>query len=265
MPSVPGPGALRSPSQAPKYPCAGASLSSRTRLQDETRRCAPVDLHHEDLPGADPPFLLLHGILDAMDAWRPVAARLHAAGHRVLLLDDRGHGRSPAWRPGMDWSPMAVARDAAALLDRLGVRGAHVVGHSRGATAAGWLAVERPDLTLTLTAVASPPQASEAFRAAFRRRAPRDEREAEAFRYLSEIPEDDFPAYALRAHRGPALVVEAEDDPLYSPTGTLFWRAFLPYAELERVPGGHRFFVEEAGAEWLAGRLRRFAAAPLRA
>lgn len=214
-----------------------------------------MDLHHEDLPGADPPFLLLHGILDSMEAWRPTATRLQAAGHRVLLLDDRGHGKSAPWEPGMDWSPIAAANDAAALLDRLGVSGAHVVGHSRGATAASWLAVDRPDLVRSLTVVASPPQASEVFRAAFRRRSHRDAREADAFRYLSSIPEDDFPAHALRGYRGRALVVEAEDDPLYSPTGTLFWRAFLPYADFERVPGGHRFFADDAGAEWLAMRL----------
>lgn len=188
-------------------------------------------------------ILLLHGILDGPQAWDRVAPRLRAVGHDVLVHDAQGL-----------LDPRAVADDAAALLP------AHVVGHSRGATSACWLAVERPDLVQSLVVVASPPQPTEAFRAAFARRLPRAENDAErrALEYLASIPEEDFPMHALRRTKVDALVVEYEDDPLYAPTHTMFWRMFLPYADFERVPGGHRAFAEsESAAVWLAERILR--------
>jgi pimeloyl-ACP methyl ester carboxylesterase len=216
-------------------------------------------LHHEEMPGSGVPVVLLHGVLDEPGAWAAVARRLHEAGHRVLLVHARGHGASPPWAPGMDWSPLAEAHDVLDLLRREAPEGAHLVGHSRGGTSACWAAVEEPGLVRSLAVVASPPQASEVFRAHFRKLLDRerDPRRADALRYLSTIPDDDFPTHALRRLSGPALVVEAEDDPLYSPTHTMFWRMFLPYAAFERVPGGHRFFVDGDGAAWLGERLSR--------
>ncbi|MEA3201977.1 MAG: hypothetical protein QOE90_3405 [Thermoplasmata archaeon] len=211
-------------------------------------------LRWEERAGRGPPIVLLHGVLDDASLWRAVADRL--AGRRVLLPDARGHGASEPWRAGHDWSPEAEARDVERLLRALG-EPAHLVGHSRGATAASWIAATEPTLVRSLAVVCSPPQASEAFRARFRQRAPRDAREAEALRYLSTIPDEAFPAEALRRWRGPALVVEASRDPFYGPTSTLFWRVFLPYAGFERVEdAGHDLPREKP--DWLAARLLSF-------
>lgn len=198
------------------------------------------------------PVVLLHGILDAPSVWDGLAMRLAAAGLDVVAPDV----------PEREWSPRAAADDLVPLIEQTGL--AHLVGHSRGATSAAWLAVDHPELVASLTLLCTPPQASEVFRAHFRRALARPDitpREREAFEYLSQIPEDDFPAAALRRWRGRALVVEAEDDPLYSPVGTMFWRAFLPHAEIRRVPGGHRFFADAAMEEWLADALARHVAA----
>lgn len=197
------------------------------------------------------PIVLLHGALGSARDWDLVATRLRELGHEVIALDAPGHGAKP-WAPGLDWSPRAQAGDVP-----LPAGGAHLVGHSRGATAASWLAVEQPERVLSLAVVASPPEATEAFRARYRRSEGSDRRSREAYAYLARIPEEDFPTHALRRYRGPALVVEAGDDPLYSPTHTLFWRAYLPYAAFERVEGGHAFFVREPGASWLADRIDR--------
>ena len=192
------------------------------------------------------PILLLHGVLDTPDAWENVADKLRDAGRDVVVPE----------APAEALTPQEVAHAARAWLP------AHVVGHSRGGTAAGWLAVEDEHAreVLSLAVVASPPQASEVFRAHFRGRLPRarNEPQRRALAYLAGISDDDFPQHALRRYRGRALVVEYEDDPLYSPTHTMFWRMFLPYAVFERVPGGHRAFAEEReAAAWLAGRILR--------
>jgi len=193
------------------------------------------------------PILLLHGALDSPRVWERVAPLLRAAGFEVLL--DPTHD-------GTDPTPQGQAERAARLVPP---QGAHLVGHSRGGTAASWLAVERPETVRSLAVVASPPQPGEAFRAAFRKRLERaSPEERGTLEYLAALPDDDFPQHALRRWRGATLVVEYEDDPLYSPTHTMFWRMFLPYASFERVPGGHRAFAEsDEAARWLAERLAR--------
>ena len=205
------------------------------------------------------PVVLLHGVLRSPRDWDAVAARLRAAGWEV---------HAPAL-PEDPVSPQGAFPEAAALLRGLAPGGAHLVGHSRGGTLASWLAAEAPEVARSLAVVASPPQASEAFRAHFRRE--NERRPHPTLAYLARIPEDDFPTHALRRYAGPALVVEAGDDPLYSPTHTLFWRAFLPYAAFERFEapeghaGGHAFFARDPGAAWLAGVLLRHLEAAERA
>ena len=103
------------------------------------------------------PILLLHGILDAPSTWDAVARRLREAGREVI---------APA-APDEALTPQQVAHAARPLLP------AHLVGHSRGGTAASWLAVDAPEMTRSLAVVASPPQASEVFRAHFARRVDR--------------------------------------------------------------------------------------------
>jgi pimeloyl-ACP methyl ester carboxylesterase len=92
-------------------------------------------------PGDDarPPVLLLHGWVVSADLnWHGAYGALARAGHRVLALDHRGHGRglrSPARFRLSD-----CAADAAALLDALGIGSAVVVGYSLGGTVAQLMA-----------------------------------------------------------------------------------------------------------------------------
>lgn len=120
----------------------------------------------------------------------------------------------------------------------------HVVGIGLGGAAAGWLALERPDLVASLTMVSAPPQGSEVLRAHLRGRVP------EAL-----LEEDAFPERSLRLYRGRALVVEAGEDPLYSPTSTLFWRMFLPYATFARADASALQLRNGAPLRWLCERL----------
>jgi pimeloyl-ACP methyl ester carboxylesterase len=94
-----------------------------------------------------PAVLLLHGLgCDAHDwSWQiaPLAKR-----HRVVALDLVGHGRSST-RPD-SYDPVSLARDAAAVLEALGIARSSVIGHSLGAVVASALAVERADLVESL-------------------------------------------------------------------------------------------------------------------
>jgi non-heme chloroperoxidase len=77
-----------------------------------------------------PTVVLPHCWTGARAVWVPVARRLVARGHRVVLYDQRGHGASTIGR-----RPITIARlgdDLGAVLDQLDVRDAVLAGHSMG-------------------------------------------------------------------------------------------------------------------------------------
>ena len=88
------------------------------------------------------PFLLVHGLASNARMWDGVAAGLAAAGHRVLAVDLRGHGRSS--KPDGPYDVPTVAHDLAVLVERLGLDRPVVAGQSWGGNVALELAARHP-------------------------------------------------------------------------------------------------------------------------
>ncbi len=106
-----------------------------------------VAVHHvveasPDLP-EDAPVVVLSNSLGTTHAmWDPQVPAL-AERFRVVRYDTRGHGSSPV--PQGPYSIDDLADDLLALLDRLGVEKAHVVGLSLGGMTAMRLAARNPE------------------------------------------------------------------------------------------------------------------------
>src|SRR5690349_15451462 len=80
-------------------------------------------------PSDLPPLVLLHGVLGFAANWGKVWP--HFSGDRqVLVLDQRGHGRSA--KPETGYSPDEYAADLLNLLNSIGWKKVHLVGHSMG-------------------------------------------------------------------------------------------------------------------------------------
>ena len=106
-----------------------------------------VELEYEPT-GFGEPVLLISPVL--ADGFLPLVSEPALTdSYRLIRYHRRGWAGSTHTAP-----PVSIgdhAADAAALLDRLGVQRAHVVGHSSGAAVAAQLALDRPDLVHTLT------------------------------------------------------------------------------------------------------------------
>jgi pimeloyl-ACP methyl ester carboxylesterase len=99
--------------------------------------------------------VLLHGFPERATAWRHVAPLLHAQGLRTVAPDQRGY--SPGARPARrrDYAAGAMVGDALALIDAIGAP-VHLVGHDWGATVGWGVAMTRPELVRSWTAVSVP-------------------------------------------------------------------------------------------------------------
>ena len=88
----------------------------------------PVQLNFEE-HGQGIPVVLLHGFPLDHTIWEPLLSVIKERA-RIILPDMRGHGLSPVTDGA--YSMRLMAADIAALLDRLGIDKAIVVGHSMG-------------------------------------------------------------------------------------------------------------------------------------
>ena len=120
----------------------------------------------------DPPLLLVMGLGAPLNWWPLSLCRaLAQAGFFVIRFDNRDAGRSStchapiglrhvvrAFATGTGAPPYTLndmADDAAALLDRLGLASAHVVGASMGGMIAQTMALAHPDRVDSLTSIMS--------------------------------------------------------------------------------------------------------------
>ena len=125
-----------------------------------------------DGPAAGPLVVLIPGMGDLRSTWRELTGPLVEAGHRVAVMDLRGHGDSDT--TFRTHETVVTGQDAIALVEHLGGP-AVLVGNSMGASAAAWAAAERPDLVAGLVPPAAflrePADAGDCRRRHARRRA----------------------------------------------------------------------------------------------
>lgn len=101
-----------------------------------------LHLYHES-HGDGTPLVLLHGGMLTIDLNFAGLIPTLAEKHRVIAVEQQGHGRTADIdRP---ITPANLAADVVALLDVLGIERAHVLGHSMGAAVTLELAVDHPD------------------------------------------------------------------------------------------------------------------------
>ncbi|MFE1908010.1 alpha/beta fold hydrolase [Streptomyces gardneri] len=117
-----------------------------------------VRLSCRDWGGAGADVLLLHGLAGHAGEWDVTARALRDAGHRVLALDQRGHGSSG--RRPEDVSRAAYVADVVAVVTELGLRRPVLMGQSLGGHTALLTAAAHPELPRALVLVEAGPGGS---------------------------------------------------------------------------------------------------------
>ncbi len=244
----------------------------------------PVPLHWlADGPDGAPILVLLSSVGSSTEMWAPCVGPL-AEQFRVVRVDARGHGGSPASPPGTACSLADLGRDVLAALDRLGAARVHLAGLSLGGMTAMWLAVHHPErigrLALLCTSAHLPPAQGWTDRAATVRAdgmgaiadavlarwitpelAARDPELVARLRAMLTATDADsyaqcceaIGAMDLRADLGriaaPTLVIGGAQDPSTPPEHQRLIAAGVPGARLELLdPAAHLATMEQPAA-----------------
>jgi len=265
------------------FACAGAPpqpSETTPAVRSATLRTPDAVIDYSDLrpAGAEErrPLLLITGYAVTKEMWNPEFVRLLAAHRRVLLLDNRGMGPDPA--PAGGFGIRDMARDAAALLDGLGVRRADVLGWSMGGMIAQELALARPDLTGALILYATAPDSAELMPVLDRMgamsvselltamfpptwsrehpdaaaRLPRQPRRPDLgviTRQYAAMRDWDGDAERLSALRLPVLLLAGAADWVCPPDRSRRMAARIPGARMVEIPAGGHWMMHQFPAE----------------
>ena len=105
---------------------------------------------HYHTEGDGPPLVLQHGgfgsIEELVRIW--ICQRLKDR-FRLVLMDDRAHGRSGKPHDPEQYSPRLRAGDVAAVLDEINIAKCYYLGFSLGGRMGFWLARYYPDRLLS--------------------------------------------------------------------------------------------------------------------
>jgi pimeloyl-ACP methyl ester carboxylesterase len=226
--------------------------------------CQPATLSpchpYYEVHGAGGPVVLLHGGLgNGLEYMHQIPVL--AARYRVIVVDSRGHGRTPHGPQPLSYELFAA--DVLSVLDHLAIDQASVVGASDGAITGLQLAITHPERLRKVVAFganvtpdgvldAAPTPALEPLFARF----------AADYRRLSPEPDDfaalaveldalyrvapNFTAEELRSITVPVLILHGEHDEFIAADQPRQMAALIPGATLVIMPGaGHYAHLQQ--------------------
>lgn len=100
-------------------------------------------LHIRQWPGALRAVVLVHGLASNCMTWEATACALNAAGHAVVSVDQRGHGRSS--KPGSGYGFAEMTADLRELIQQLGLHRPILAGQSWGGNVVLDFAARHPE------------------------------------------------------------------------------------------------------------------------
>jgi len=115
--------------------------------------------------GKGHPLVMIMGYSGTMDLWPKKVLEILSSKYKVVVLDNRGMGRTSL--SDKEMSIKLFAEDTAGLLKALGIKQAHVLGWSMGTNIAQELALRYPKIVNKLVLYAADCGGKEAIKSAF--------------------------------------------------------------------------------------------------
>lgn len=113
-------------------------------------RVNDIDIYFERHGDDGEPLVFIHGYTGDITDWRHQIAEF-APTHRVLVIDNRGHGKSAAPADRDAYSVDVMSLDAEAVIREVGFERYHLVGHSMGGAISQEIALRSPGRLISLT------------------------------------------------------------------------------------------------------------------
>ena len=114
-----------------------------------------IEYAYHDLGAGEVPLVLLQHFRGNLDNWDPALIDALAVRRRVITFDNRGVGGTTGMTPN---TIDAMAHDAIAFVDAMGLERVDLLGFSIGSFVAQEIAVIRPDLLRRVVLASSAPQ-----------------------------------------------------------------------------------------------------------
>ena len=187
-------------------------------------------LHLRDTGPRDaPPIILLHGFGSSLHAWEDWAPALEA-GHRVIRFDLPGFGLTGP-EPARDYSDAGAHALILALMDRLGLARADILGSSMGGRIAWGFAAAHPGRVRKLVLMAPDGFASP----------------GRAYNQQPKVPL----LLRILPYTLPDFLLRPSISPAYAQPGRIPEETFARYRAMMLAPGVRQAIVDRAAVEML--------------
>lgn len=246
---------------------AGAVAGDTTGKKPGYAEINGLKMYYE-IHGDGPPLVLLHGGMGTIEGcFKPMLPKL-AKRHRVIAVEQQGHGRTADIDRPLSYEQMAD--DTAALLKHLKVEKADLLGWSDGASVALEMAIRHPAKVGKMVLIGtcfdrddayepeliefmktmSPEALGPVPKAEYAKVAPNPDAWPALIAKLKVLwlESKPIPAKALRAISSPALVVSGDRGGDRPEHATKLYR-LLPNAKLSVLPGASHFAPLECPTE----------------
>lgn len=229
-------------------------------------RSGELDLHYEVHGSGGTPLVVLQGSFCTVEICFGQMLPSLAARRQVILIDQQGHGRTLMGK-NHPFTVTQMKKDSVAVMKKLGIKKADILGYSTGAAVALELAIENPELVNRLVLISGvyakagarkelldmmPTLTVEMMKqspwyAAYKKVAPKDTF-AELVEKVKTIDDSkSWPEAKIRALKMPVQLIVADSDILHLDHAVKFFQLLggdvagdlvgLPKSQLFIVPG----------------------------